>query len=118
MKRDLGDRAFSRPIVAGAMAFTMAATLAPNMALAGEELLVRKAVRFEECKQRTLAVPASLGARPDRVTILRDTGAEFQLKIAARQANLVIGCNKVSDQMEVYRTTPGDAPQQVALSDG
>ncbi|MEM1364916.1 MAG: hypothetical protein AAGH82_04105 [Pseudomonadota bacterium] len=107
---DQEKRAHLRPMVGvfTIVCLSMVGLAAPS--IAGEELLVRKTVKFAECKHRTLAAPVALKARPDRVSIVLDTGAEFKLKIAARKANLVIGCNKVSDQMEVYRTTPGDAP--------
>ena len=118
MNSNLGGRRVVQPMMVAIMVLATTVIMVPNMAYAGEELLVRKTLRFEECKQHITAVPASLGARPDMVSIVRDTGAEFKLKIAAQQANLVIGGNKVSDQMEVYRTTPGDAPQRLALSDG
>ncbi|MEO0635550.1 MAG: hypothetical protein AAFY73_02770 [Pseudomonadota bacterium] len=92
------------------VATLLAVLLTPSGALAGEELIVRKSVGFEHCKTTTLALPAALKADPDHVHVVRDTGAEFRLKIVSVEANLLIGCNKVSDQMEVYRTTPGEAP--------
>ncbi|MEO0496115.1 MAG: hypothetical protein AAF141_01920 [Pseudomonadota bacterium] len=122
MKRNLWGRAFGRSMTTSTAVLAVLSVLLPTSVLAEETLLVRKTIQFEECKSRVMAVPVSLGALPERVSIVRDTGAEFHLKIAARAANLVMACNKVSDQMEVYRTTPGDAPPakraDVAMSSG
>ncbi|MGI9399938.1 MAG: hypothetical protein ACR2O0_01675 [Rhizobiaceae bacterium] len=81
----------------------------PGMALAETEVLLRQAAEFEACHHTVLNLVKELGARPEQIRVETDTGAVYRLKIVSLDANLVFLCNKVTQRLEIRRTTPGEA---------
>ncbi|MEM7462058.1 MAG: hypothetical protein AAF362_05205 [Pseudomonadota bacterium] len=81
----------------------------PTKSFAESELILRQAADFEACHQTVSNLVKELGARPEQIRLEVDTGAVYRLKIVSFDANLVFLCNKVSEHLEILRTTPGEA---------
>lgn len=81
----------------------------PDIAIADTDVILRTAAEFETCHHTVSNLVNELGARPEQIRVETDTGAIYRLKIVSFDANLVFLCNKVSEHLEILRTTPGEA---------
>jgi hypothetical protein len=77
------------------------------------EILLRKSADFNTCKASSATISQALRATPEQISIVRDTGAEYRLLIAAQTGRLFIACNKVTDQMEIWRANPVKPGQDI-----
>ena len=78
-----------------------------SSAFAGEELLVRSAMSFDECPAAISAMLNKLGADKNHARTISDTGAHYYVELESTQANLQFRCNAVTEQIEVARISPG-----------
>ncbi|MGB7432349.1 MAG: hypothetical protein WA921_07770 [Ahrensia sp.] len=86
-------------------AFLMVQT---GLALAGDTVLMRKSMEFHQCPQVVENILTSMNASGQNVVLVRDTGAHYSVKLRAVEANLVLSCNAVTEQIEITRQVPGD----------
>lgn len=89
-------------------AFLMAQT---GLAPAGDTVLMRKTMEFHQCPQVVENILSSMNASGHNVVLVRDTGAHYTVKLKAVEANLVLSCNAVTEQIEITRQVPGDLAQ-------
>lgn len=75
---------------------------------ADEEVLLRQSTTFDQCPAAIEGMLSSLGAHQGHVSVMRDTGAHYIVKLSAMEANLVFRCNAVTEQIEIARQVPGD----------
>lgn len=83
-----------------------------KVAVAGETVLMRKPVDFNQCPSVIEAILGSMNAHSRQTVVVRDTGAHYTVKLKAVEANLVFICNAVTEQIEIKRQVPGDLSTQ------
>lgn len=95
------------PLTGLSASFFCGALMTANFAFAGEELLVRTDMHFNECPAVISDMLQQLGANSNRVETTTDTGAHYFVELESVAADLHFRCNAVTEQFEVLRVTPG-----------
>ncbi len=76
-------------------------------AFADSEVLLRQEIAFDACHKSVDGILKSINPVKQQVTTEVDTGAMLRIRVMASASDLVMMCNKVTEQIEVTRETPG-----------